>query len=152
MDEYIENSIQSRYDSIFNLYDISSREDVDKIDELFSRIREYGNSCKDVSDFETRFATSSLNTDYINLFTEFSTKYQMKDQPQIAEPPTKSRKEGPAKDIADELQYVVTDTTVRPIRGKLANEAKSTMRSMPVVGELMQASNIMSLGKKFKKK
>ena len=71
MDEMVKNAIDARKNSLYTAYDVKG-EDTKKIEELFSRIEDFGESCSDFQDFETKFADSPLNGEYIGLFTELS--------------------------------------------------------------------------------
>lgn len=43
-----------------------------KIDDLFGEIEKLGTECKDVSEFENKFAASPLNQKYMDIFTELA--------------------------------------------------------------------------------
>ena len=74
MDKNIEQSIKARRDVVFTTYDIKDEKILKKIDELFGKINDLGKKCKDVSEFETKFAASPLNQEYMDLFTEIATR------------------------------------------------------------------------------
>ena len=150
MNEYVKNSINSRKDSIYNLYDVKDEGLKVKIESLFEDIEKLGTSCSDVMDFETKFATSVLNTEYINLFTELSSKCTIKPQTYDTSY-IQSDEESYKEDVVNELNYA-TDRLTQPMRSKARLETESKLRSIPVVGELMQANNTMNLFSKFKKK
>ena len=77
MDENVKNSIKARRDAIFNAYEVGAGEKK-KVDTLFAEIEKLGKSCKDVMEFEAEFAKSSLNQQYLDLFTEVATSSQPK--------------------------------------------------------------------------
>ncbi len=146
MDTYTKQSIDARYNSFFNAYNIEDAEIKRKIEDLFVRIRELGESSKDNGDFETKLASSPLNTEYINLFTEVATKCQMKEQ--IAAPvydETLQEKER----IKDETKHIVDEAT-RPIRRRIRWKVEDAMRDTPL-GTVEQLSNLKGLFNKHKK-
>ena len=77
MDKYIKLSIDSRKNAISATYDVDTEMNK-KIDKLFDKIEKIGTNCKDVGDFEAKFAASPLNQQYLDLFTEIATSGQAK--------------------------------------------------------------------------
>ena len=69
MEKIVKASIDGRKSAFFSAYDIKDENLIKEIDELFNRINEFGEGCTDSTQFETAFITSTLNTEYINLFT-----------------------------------------------------------------------------------
>jgi hypothetical protein len=149
MDEYVKMSIDSRKNAINSMYDLH-KEDVDKVNNLFERIEEFGKSCSSATDFENIFATSELNTEYISVFTDIATKYQMKPQNQEIVN-AKTATEEIAEDIKEEAEYLM-DTTTQPFRAKANQEMTNQMRSMPIIGDIMYASQLKDMGDKIKYK
>ena len=148
MNENIKASIDSRKNAIFSLYEIV---DDSKINALFKRIEEFGLGCSDAMDFETRFATSELNNEYIALFTELSQSNAAKD------PNARIVDSGPStEEILQEECDTIYDHTIGELesdaRGAARREIRSKMFDIPVVGTLMQAEQTASLFNKFKKK
>jgi len=148
MNEYVKNSIEMRKNSIYNLYEIDDEKIKKNIEDLFKRIDEFGVSCSDAMDFEAKFATSPLNTEYINVFTELSSKCKMKPQEGLSE--VMSDEDLDKERLKDELRYVA-DTTTQPFRAKANQAITKKMRSVPILGEAMQVSQTRSLFNKFKK-
>ena len=72
MDNIVKQSIESRKNAVLAAYKIEDKKYLDKIDNLFNRINELGETCSDSMDFETKLASSPLNQEYIDLFTELS--------------------------------------------------------------------------------
>ena len=68
MDEGIKASIQARYTPISDYFNISGAAET-KVQDLFARIEQLGESCADQADFEQQFAVSPLNDEYMNIFT-----------------------------------------------------------------------------------
>ena len=77
MDKYIKRSIDSRKNAISATYDVDTEMNK-KIDKMFDKIEKIGTNCKDVGDFEAKFAASPLNQQYLDLFTEIATSGQAK--------------------------------------------------------------------------
>ena len=74
MNDLVKASIEGRKNAIFSAYDITEQSIIDKIEDLFKRINEFGETCTDSMDFESKFASSELNQEYVELFTEIATK------------------------------------------------------------------------------
>lgn len=156
MDEYIKQSIEGRKNAIGATYEVSA-EMQKKIDALFSEIEKLGAKCKDVGDFETKFAASSLNQKYLDLFTEVATNSQAKATVRKA-----SKKEvgkmvagGTAVGAIESALDQVIDN-VAPTRAAVNQEVTDVVRKTPVLGDAMdiaqKAGYMAHLGKLFDKK
>lgn len=146
----VESSIETRKQAFFNAYEINDSELIDKINVLFSKIEEFGRSCNDVMDFETKFASSDLNQEYINLFTEIGSKCS----PKVYNSEPVSVKSGAsyiADDIASEVKYQA-DSLTQPMRHELYQETYDKARDIPVVGDVMNAKQHFDFFSRFKKK
>ena len=144
MDEYIEQSIEGRKNAIGATYEVSA-EMQKKIDALFEKIEKFGAKCKDVSDFESKFATDSLNQEYMNLFTEIATgAVNKRAAGQVAESMAGGVVEGMARNA---LGNVV------PTRASARQAVDDTLRKTPVVGDVIDISQkagyVAHLGKLF---
>lgn len=144
MDEYIKQSIEGRKNAIGATYEVST-EMQKKIDALFEKIEKFGAKCKDVSDFESKFATDSLNQEYMNLFTEIATgAVNKRAAGQVAESMTGGVVEGMARNA---LGNVV------PTRASARQAVDDTLRKTPVVGDVIDISQkagyVAHLGKLF---
>ena len=64
MEEIIKSCVESRKNAIYSAYEINNEELKSKIDDLFSRIENFAESCTSVTDFESKFAASELNQEY----------------------------------------------------------------------------------------
>lgn len=152
MNDLVKTSIESRKTAIFNAYKITDQNLINKIEDLFNRINEFGETCADNMDFETKFATSELNQEYINLFTEIATSCPQKTVQSVENREVKSDAEYVLEDVASEVKYQVDDATM-PMRRQMREEAERTARNTPVIGEIMEAKQYADLfGKFFKKK
>ena len=137
MNEYVKQSIEGRrmaFSSSYELNDIYKK----KVDELFKRIEEFGNSCNDAMDFETKFASSPLNKEYTDLFTEIATNCKY-----ILPPPVDSDVKSDSEYLRDEAisdaKYLAKDLTM-PVRRAAREEFDKKMRDTPL-GKIEQASN-----------
>ena len=152
MNDLVKTSIESRKTAIFNGYEITDENLINKIEELFKRINEFGETCTDNMDFETKFATSQLNQEYINLFTEIATTCPQKSVQNVENREIKSDAQYVLEDVGSEIKYQV-DSATMPMRRQMREEAERTARNTPVVGEIMEAKQYADLfGKFFKKK
>ena len=156
MDEYIKQSIEGRKNAIDATYEVST-EMQKKIDALFGEIEKLGGKCKDVGDFEAKFAASPLNQKYLDLFTEVATNSQTK-----ATTP-KIDKSGIAKMVAGGTALGVAESAldqavnnVVPTRAAVNQEVTDAVRKTPVIGDAMdiaeKAGYAAHLGKLFGKK
>ena len=151
MEEMIKNSIKARKDAFFNMYEIEEQSIIYKIDDLFNRISEFGENFSDYTDFETNFASSTLNQEYINLFTEIAGKCKLKNIEHEEITDVKTDEEYIEDELESELRYQAKEATM-PIRRKLRQEAYDTARDMPSVGDVLYAKQNIDLINKFKKK
>ena len=152
MNDLVKTSIESRRTAIFNGYEITDQNLINKIEDLFKRINEFGETCADNMDFETKFATSELNQEYIQLFTEIATTCPQKAQENVENREIKSDAQYVLEDVGSEIKYQV-DSATMPMRRQMREEAGRTARNTPVVGEIMEAKQYADLfGKFFKKK
>ncbi len=149
----VKYSIDGRKNAFSTTYELTD-EIKKEIDELFVRIEEFGNTCVDGSDFETKFATSPLNQEYITLFTKVATTCPMKGQsaPVTAQQPTQSTAELIAEEAASDLKYAV-DSATQPIRHAARSAGESAIRSTEIgnaaYGVMNQIDNARQLGNMF---
>ena len=149
MDSIVKMSIDSRKQAFTNAYKIEDKSILDKIDDLFIKINELGETCVDASEFETKFASSELNQEYINLFTEIAS---------TCEPITyesdnlnvQSTKDYILDDARMEAKMAFDDITM-PARHAARTEFDDKVRDIPVIGDAIQAKQTFDLFKKFKK-
>lgn len=152
MNDLVKTSIESRKTAIFNGYEITDENLINKIEELFKRINEFGETCTDNMDFETKFATGQLNQEYINLFTKIATTCPQKSVQNVENREVKSDAQYVLEDVESELKYQMDNATM-PMRRQMREEAERTARNTPVIGEIMEAKQYADLfGKFFKKK
>ena len=135
MVEVIKQSIEARKNAIFSSYNVEDKKMLDKIDNLFKKINDFGEKFTDVNEFEKEFANSSLNNDYINIFVELSKV----GAPSIGETILES--------AANEVV-----SAAMPSRAVIADKRDQALRDIPVVGDIMQAGQTIDFFNKFRKK
>ena len=148
MNEYVKQSIESRktaFSTVYELTDVYKKQ----VEELFKKIEDFGKDCSDAMDFETKFMSSPLNTEYTNLFTEVAQncKYIL---PPPVETDVKSDKEYLKEEVASEAKYIVEDLTM-PARRKAREEFDKKMRDTPL-GKIEQIGNTASVFRRILKK
>ena len=138
MNEFVKQSIDGRrmaFSSAYELTDVYKK----KVDELFKRIEDFGKDCTDAMDFETKFAASPLNQEYINLFTEVSQNCKYILPPPVDNPNVKSDAEYYRDEAISDAKYLAKDLTM-PARRAAREEFDKKMRDTPL-GTIEQASN-----------
>ena len=146
MDTYIKQGIEARYNAYFNAYNIEDQEIKNKIDDLFKRINELGETAKDYGDFEAKLVSSPLNSEYITLFTEVAMKCSPKEQESA---PVYDENKVQKERAKHETKRILEDAT-RPIRRRVRWKMQDTMRDTPL-GTVEQLINIKGLFDKNKK-
>ena len=149
MDSIVKMSIDSRKNAFTNAYQIDDQKYLDKIEDLFKRISELGESCSDATDFETKFASSPLNQEYNDLFIEIGSKFKPityeSDNSNV-----QTTGEYLLEDARMEAGMIVDDITM-PARHKARTEFDDKVRDTPVLGDAIQAKQTFDLFKRFKK-
>ena len=145
MDASIKNSIDARKSSFSMSYELTDEVQKD-IDELFSRIEEFGRTCKDAMDFETKFASSPLNQEYIDMFTKVAKKCKVKG----LEDDGDSKGKRVLKEMGSDAKYLADDLSM-PARRLAREEMDRKMRRTPL-GKVEQAHNMFWLAKRFTKR
>ena len=148
MDSIVKSSIDARKSAFTNAYNITDANLLKKIDDLFIKINELGERCLDASAFETAFASSPLNQEYIDLFTEVassSTPINYESNNDV-----KSDEEYLEDEINSELKYQV-DSLTQPIKGELYRKAYADARDIPGVGKALDVKQKIGLFSHFKK-
>lgn len=148
MDNIIKQSINSRKEAFTNAYDIKDEKIINKIDDLFKRVEELGNECKDIMEFETKFASSPLNTEYTNLFTEIASScspivYESESIPENSNTV--------ADEFKDDLKFAAREAT-QPLRRAAHQEAYDKVRDIPVVNEALGIKQHIDFFGRFRKK
>lgn len=151
MNDLVKNSIEARKTAIFNGYDIKDDTILDKINSLFSKINDFGENCVDSTDFETKFASSELNQEYINLFTEIATKCSPKTYETTQNSDINSDGQYVLEDITSEIKYQA-ESAIQPLRTQARQEVYDKVRDIPVVGDVLNVKQHIDFFSRFKKK
>lgn len=138
MEAVIKQVIDARKSAIFNSYSITDQAMIDKIDDLFKRINEFGEKYKDINQFEAEFASSSLNSEYTNIFVEIAKKEIDANRPSMGEMMTDR--------VGSEIK-----NRIIPSRAVRADARDRAIRSIPVVGDIVDAGQKIDLLNKFRK-
>ena len=147
----IETAIKGRKDAFFTAYDIKNEDTKHEIDVLFEQIEEFGKTCSDYADFETKFATSPLNQEYIALFTKVATTETSKLQPvQDAPADTESESERLAKEAADDARFAVKEA-MSPLRHQAYEARTQALRSTKLVNALFNLNNNLETANHLRK-
>ena len=151
MNNLVKNSIESRRQAVLNSYKIEDKELLNKIEELFNKINEFGETCDDSMEFETKFASSNLNQEYIDLFTKIATSCMPIIHESEERNDIKSDAEYILDDITSEVKYQIESAT-GPIRRKLTQEAYDKVRDIPIARDVLNVKQHIDFFSKFKKK
>ena len=146
MKDLVKNSIEARKNAFFASYDIKNKDILNKIEDLFNRINELGEKCNDITEFESEFANSPLNQEYINLFTEIAT---------TCSPEGTVENESTGELIMDEITNEIkdqADSATHYIKRQANQEVYDKVRDIPGVGEVLEVKQYMDLFGRFKKK
>ena len=157
MDEYIKQSVESRKNAITNAYELSAT-DAKRVDELFSKIEALAKKCKDVNDFESQFAASPLNQEYMGIFGDLAQTSKLKGA--AAAPDTSkvindalvnNAVSGAADTAMDRIERAVL-----PTRASVNQAGHDAMQRVPVLGDVLdinqKAGYAAHRGKLFKGK
>ena len=150
MNEYVKLSIKGRKDIFSNNYEIKNKDILDKIEDLFKRIEDFGKNFSDAMEFEQSFMASPLNEEYNNLLSEVASKCKFIMPDEFKEELKEDMKRQAKEDIKSEAKYILEDLSM-PARRKAREELDSKLRDTPL-GTLEQISNMKHLFNRFKKK
>ena len=143
MDKMIKQSIDTRREAFSASFEVDAGAQK-KIDALFNEIEKLGEKCKDMGEFEAEFSKSPLNQKYLDLFTEIATNSATKTA-------VKCAVAGAVQSAAEQAIHKVV-----PTRAAVHQKASDALRSVPVVGDAIdagqKASYLGHLTKLFKKK
>ena len=145
MDEYVKVSIKARKDSIFNVYEVTDKGLLKKIDSLFAEIEELGASCKDATEFEAKFAASPLNQKYMDIFMELA---KTQATANTAESFAKQAATGAVTDVVRGAVGNAVPTSRAAAHQKVYDAA----RDIPGVGGVLEVKQYADFFGRFKKK
>lgn len=144
MDETVKLSIDARKNAFYNAYNITDNNIKNKIEDLFNRINELGMTCSNSMNFETEFASSELNQEYINLFTEVATSCLPITYTSEPRDDIKSDAEYVMDDALSEAKYIAEDIS-SPMRHQAYQATYDAVRDIPGVGQVMEANQYVNL-------
>lgn len=160
MNEFVKQSIDARKSAIFNAYEVGSAEKK-KVDTLFEKIEELGKNCQEVGEFETEFAKSPFNQEYLDLFTEIATSSPAKGlaasggSAGVPADVSTDIVAGAATGLAENVATGLKQSVV-PTRAAVHQKAYDAARDVPVLGEAINIKEKVGyaahLGKLFKKR
>lgn len=146
MNDIVKQCIDGRcmaFSSSYELNDTYKK----KAEDLFKKIDEFGASCNDAMEFETKFAASPLNKEYTDLFTEVAQNCKCILQTPVDNPNVKSDAEYYRDEAISDAKYLAKDLTM-PARRAAREEFDKKMRSTPL-GDIEQASNTLWVAKRL---
>lgn len=151
MDQIVKSSIDARKQAFFTAYNVTDKEIIDKIEDLFKRINEFGEECSDTNEFESKFQSSSLNQEYIDMFTMVAAKCPVNNVQSETSTNVTSTTDHVVDEISSEIRYQVNDATM-PARRIAREKMESEMRSTPIIGDAMEVKQHIDFFGKFRKK
>ncbi|MDR2010261.1 MAG: hypothetical protein LBQ22_07250 [Bacteroidales bacterium] len=155
MNTTIQNSIQSRRNALTEYYNLP-QDALQKTDNLFERITQFGQQFEDPADFETKFMASPLNNEYVNLFSEFALYVKTPEGTLTVEEQRKVVAKENAESVAKhQIERGIKGAIVRRLPKPLYDWYIYGIYNIPVLGRLVSAKNTVESfsGKKpFKKK
>ena len=138
MEEILKNCIETRKNAIFSAYEIGEGKAKDKIDNYFKKLEDFAKECKDISDFEAKFATSPLAKEYTDLFIMLS-----------------NDKESKLKTIGEDVAYAgkeVVDNLTHRAKMEANQEIHDKVMNITILCDVIQAKQTLDLFSRFKRK
>lgn len=138
MEDIIINCIDTRKNAIYSTYNVGEGKMKDKIENYFKKLEEFAKECKDISDFETKFATSSFAKEYTDLFVMLSTD-----------------KQAMMKSVGEDVTFAgreIVDGLTHKARMDARQEVNDKVMNIPILGDVIQAKQTLDLFSKFKRK
>lgn len=142
MNEMVKNSIDARKNAIYNTYEVTNDKLKKEIDELFDKIYEYGKDMKGQTEFESKFPTSPLNQEFIDMFTKVA-----QSSPMVQDLKNQNNVASDVANMAlDEVEMGV-DSLTHPMRHKAYQAANDKIRNLPIVGDILTVKQHADLAK-----
>jgi hypothetical protein len=134
--------IDSRRNAITSSYNVKDPGTLKMIDDYFKKVEEFAKDCKDVMDFETKFAQSELSKEYADLFSMV-----MQTEPDV-------NGNMPVQEVEEEytMQQELEDDAKRAVRRRAREDTERVARGLPVIGDAMTAKQHFDLFSKFRRK
>ena len=137
MNDMVKNSVESRKTALFTSYEITDEKLKKKIDDYFERLEKFASNYSDPMEFETAFAQDKLCKEYSDLFTAAMSQGE--------------KKPSAVKEAAKDAAWEIKNDVKYHVRHKAYVETSSKVRSIPVVGDVIQAKQTFDLFKRFRK-
>ena len=137
MDDIKTASIDSRKTALMQMVNPNDKGIISAIDAYFEKVEEFAKGCSDVADFESKFQSSPLASEYTELFTRVTTSSS-----------DDSEDSSLAKEIKDEM----VDDVYRYGRRKARQEAYDQARDIPGVGKALEVKQYADLFGMFRRK
>ena len=147
MTELVKISIDGRKNAIFQAYDVTDKKIKDKIENLFKKIYDFGETSDTPEQFEQQFATHPLNQEYINMFTKVATTCKPKEIEHASVEATVTKD---AMDYIDSSKPYEPDI-VRHARADVKQKALDTARNTPVIGDVLEVKQHIDLFNSIKR-
>ena len=149
MNEYVFMSIDARRKGFYGAYEINDPEFRARIDDMFRQMEQLGETCADGMAFETALAASPINAVYYDLCAQAAGRFPARAA-DMSMPEYDVK--GMVRDEAADLGGNIVDDLTQPARSQAYQQSESYMRSVPVVGDAMQAVQTAGLfGKLFRR-
>jgi hypothetical protein len=134
--------IDSRKNAIFASYNVQDPGTIKMINDYFDKVNEFAKDCKDVQDFEAKFAASELNKEYTDLFT------------MVMQTEADVNGNMPVQETEEEytLHDEMMDDVNRAVRRRARQDIYDAARSVPGLGDAITAKQHYDFLSRFKKK
>ncbi|MDL2224590.1 hypothetical protein LJC20_00055 [Eubacteriales bacterium OttesenSCG-928-M02] len=150
MNEYIKMMIEVRRKAIVDAYCIEDADILEELAAMLLKMEELGEGCADAAAFEAAFAASPLYTQYTNFCARVAGQFPLRQNPHQE---TTVDERNILLDDMDTLGRRIYDDVTYTARREAYETSREAVESMPVVGDVAQASRTASvLQKWFKKK
>ena len=147
MNDSIKTIIQGQKDYFYNTFIIVDPAIDAEINSYYEQSVSFGEPYTDPMEFTTAFTTSPLQAKFTEIYMRCSQNCQQRNPD-----PTIPKVEVTASDVVSEVGRVgenILDGATQPMRSRAHQEQMDTLRGIPVVGEMMQADNTVSIVKRF---
>lgn len=138
MEDIIKNCIESRKTAIYCTYTGDNPQLIEKIENYFKKMEEFAKNCSDVSDFESKFATSPLAQEYTDLFTEIMSEG--------------TKEESLGGSVAKDIGTDIADSMARRARRQARQEVYDQVRDVPGIGQALEVKQYADFFGRFRKK
>lgn len=144
MNENVKNSIDARKLAFFSAYQIDDENLKKEINDLFEQNNKLGLTCTDAADFESKFQSSPLNQEYMELFK----KTDLACKPVVIEhinDVIDDKAENIKNEVVNDLANAAADVT-RPARRRIKWKIYDILRDIPIIKEFIIARQYKEFG------